>query len=120
MFGFAFYIALDLIGDYLSARFALPVPGSIIALGLVFAMLTARGKVDEPLKASSDMLLRYLAVMLVPTCVGVITLIQHAPSGMATLIVVLVLALVIGSLATGWMANALLARYRAANAPAAS
>ncbi|WGS51162.1 CidA/LrgA family protein [Paraburkholderia sp. D15] len=114
MFGFAFYIAMYLVGNYLSTRFALPVPGAIIGLGLVFAMLSARGRIDAPLKASSDTLLRYLALMLVPTCVGVVKLIHSVPPGILSLIVVLVLALVAGCLAVAWIANALLGRRHAA------
>jgi holin-like protein len=120
MFGFAFYIAMYLVGSYLPARFALPVPGAIIGLGLVFAVLTVRGKVDAPLKVSSDGLLRYLALMLVPTCVGVVNLIHSVPAGILSLILVLVLALVAGCLATAWIANTLLARRHAATGPVAS
>lgn len=108
MFGFAFFIAMYLVGNDLSTRFALPIPGPIIGLGLVFALLVVRGKVDAPLKGPADTLLRYLALMLVPTCVGVVELIHCVPSGIPGLACVLVLALVAGSLATAWIANALL------------
>lgn len=120
MFGFAFYIAMYLVGNYLSTRFALPVPGAIIGLGLVFAMLTVRGKVDVSLKGSSEVLLRYLAPMLVPTCVGIVKLIHNAPPGIPGLILVLLLALVAGCLATALIANTLLARRHPATGPVTS
>jgi len=112
MFGFAFFIAMYLLGNYLSTRFALPVPGSIIGLGMVFALLVVRGRVDMPLKASSDVLLRYIALMLVPTCVGVITLLHDVPPGLPGLLLALVLALVCGCMATAWIANALFAKRK--------
>lgn len=108
------------VGDYLSTRFALPVPGTIVGLGLVFMLLVVRGKVDDALKASSETLLRYLALMLVPTCVGVVKLIHDVPPGVLNVLLVLVLALVCGSLATAWIANTLLTRRKAATQPVTS
>lgn len=110
MFGFAFFIAMYLVGDDLSTRFALPVPGPIIGLALVFVLLVVRGKVDAPLKSSADTLLRYLAPMLVPSCVGVVELIRHVPPGIGRLVAVLAFALVAGAFATARIAGALLGR----------
>jgi holin-like protein len=96
MAGFVFFVMMFLAGDYLSLRFALPVPGSIIGLGMALCVLAIRGKVDAPLRSSAATLLRYLPLMLVPIGVGVVKLTDHPPAGLWRLIVVLILALVVG------------------------
>ncbi|MEC5162859.1 MULTISPECIES: CidA/LrgA family protein [unclassified Janthinobacterium] len=111
MFGFAFFIAMYLLGNYLSSQFSLPIPGSIIGFGLVFILLTIRGKVDAPLKEASDSMLRYLALMLVPIGVGVMKLIGAVPPGISKLMLVLVVALVVGGVATAKITQWLLARH---------
>jgi len=108
MFGFAFFIVMSLLGNEISTRLSLPIPGSIIGLTLVFAMCCVRGKVDEPLKAAADSMLRYLALMLVPIGVGIVKLIDVVPQGMPTLIAVLALALAVGAVATAKLAQTLL------------
>lgn len=111
MFGFAFFIGMYLLGNYLSIQFSLPIPGSIIGFGLVFVLLTIRRKVDTPLKEAADSMLRYLALMLVPIGVGVVKLIGAVPPGISKLMLVLVIALVLGGIATAKLTQWLLARY---------
>jgi holin-like protein len=98
--GLAFFIMMSLAGDYLSLRFALPIPGSILGLGMALCVLAIRGKVDEPLKSSAATLLRYLPVMLVPLGVGVVKLMDDPPSGLWRLMMVLVLSMVVGVIGT--------------------
>ena len=122
MAGFVFFVMMFLVGDYLSVRFALPIPGSIIGLGMALCVLAIRGRVDAPLKSSSGTLLRYLPLMLTPIGVGVVKLTEDPPSGLWRLIVVLVLALVVGAIGTAKIMQgflALLERQPATTPPAA-
>lgn len=109
MLSFAFFIAVYLVGNELSTRFALPIPGSIIGLGLVFTLLAVRGKVDAPLKESADVMLRYLPLMLVPIGVGVVKLVGAVPQGISVLLLVLVAALAFGGVAAAKITQRLLA-----------
>jgi holin-like protein len=109
MFGFVFFIAMYLIGNYISTALALPIPGAIVGLVFVLCMLIARGQVDAPLKESADLFLRYLALMLVPIGVGVVKLIDPAPVGIWQLVIVLVLALILGAVLTAKIMQGLLA-----------
>ena len=109
MSGFIFFVAMYLVGDYLSSSFGLPIPGPIIGLVLVLGMLIARGQVDAPLKEAADSFLRYLALMLVPIGVGVIKLLNPAPIGIWKLEAVLIVALILGAVATAKIMQGLLA-----------
>lgn len=101
MFGFVFFVAMFLVGDYFSARFSLPIPGSIIGLGLTLCVLLARRKVDHSLKQAANVFARYLPLMLVPIGVsGVVRLVGSPPPGVWRLITVLVIALVLGAVGT--------------------
>ncbi len=121
MFGFVFFVALFLAGEYISARFALPIPGSIIGLGLAFCILLVRGRVDSPLKQASDTFARYLPLMLVPIGVaGVVRLVESPPAGAWRLILVLVLALIAGAMGTGKIIQAALQLYKSMSPAQAS
>lgn len=97
MSGFVFFVGMFLAGDYLSGRFALPIPGSIIGLAFAFFFLLVRGKVDSPLKAAGDIFIRYLPLMLVPIGVaGFVQLVDSPPAALWRLITVLLIALVVG------------------------
>ena len=114
MLGFAFFIAMYLVGNALSSQFSLPIPGSIIGLALVFGFLLLRGKVDAPLKVAADQMLPNLALLLVPIGVGVVKLIDPAPAGLSSLLAVLIAALLLGGLLTAKLTQAVLAWHRSA------
>jgi len=97
MFGFVFFVTLFLAGEYISTRFSLPIPGSMIGLCLALVFLAVRGRVDAPLRESSGKFLRYLPLMLVPVGVGIVKLVESPPAGLWRLEVVLVLSLIIGA-----------------------
>jgi holin-like protein len=109
MWGFVFFAALYLTGDYLSTRFALPIPGSVIGLGMALGIFALRGKVDAQIKPAGDLLLRYLPILLVPVGVGVIKIVDAPPPGLWRLEVVLIIALVAGVMGAAKIAEALLA-----------
>lgn len=117
--GFLFFVALYLAGDYVSTRFALPIPGSIIGLGLALGFLALRGRVDSAIKPASDLLLRYLPLLLVPVGAGVIRIVDAPPAGLWRLEAVLIIALFAGVLGTARIAEGLLARLTAENAESA-
>lgn len=118
MVGFVFFAALFLAGDYLSARFSLPIPGSIIGLGLAFAFFMLRGKVDVQIKPAADLLLRYLPLLLVPIGVGIIRIVDAPPAGLWRLEAVLIIALVVGVLGAARITQGFLALH--GDSPAAS
>ncbi|HLW52735.1 MAG TPA: CidA/LrgA family protein [Candidatus Angelobacter sp.] len=119
MFGFVFFVGMFLVGDYLSMRFSLLIPGSIIGLGLTVCFLLLRRKVDGPVKQASETFTRYLPLMLVPIGVaGVAGLIESPPQGAWKFILVLVLALLLGAIGAAKLMEAALRLYKASSSGA--
>lgn len=61
----------QLIGTAIQQVFALPIPGAVIGMVLLFAILIMRGKHDDGLGKTARTLLRYLPLLFVPAGVGV-------------------------------------------------
>ncbi|MBW3140085.1 CidA/LrgA family protein [Ferrimonas balearica] len=71
LFGFTALLGFWLLGEGLSHAFDWPVPGSVIGLLMLFALLCGLGRVPASIAEASDGLLRYLALLFVPAGVGV-------------------------------------------------
>lgn len=112
MFGFVFFIVMYLIGQALSDRLALPLPGSLVGLGLAFAVIAVRGRVDAPLREAASTLLRHMGLMLVPVGAGIVVLIDVVPPRMGSLLLALAISLGLGVVALAKLTPWLLARQR--------
>lgn len=111
--GLFFFMMMFLAGEYLSSSFHLPIPGSIIGLGMALCVMALRGRVDAPLKSSASTLLRFLPLMMVPLGVGVVKLTDAPPSGLWRLIVVLLASLAIGSVGAAFIMQGFLGLRKA-------
>jgi len=65
----------QLLGEALCRLFALPLPGPVVGMGLLFAYLLVRGgqgqnAAPKPLGAIADQLLGHLSLLFVPATVG--------------------------------------------------
>jgi len=65
-------IVLQLIGESIVQVSGLPVPGAIIGLILLYAILVWRGGISDEMSRTSGFLLQNLGVLFVPAGVGVI------------------------------------------------
>ena len=65
-------ILLQLIGESIVQVSGLPIPGAIIGLILLYAMLVWRGEIRDEMSRTSGFLLQNLGVLFVPAGVGVI------------------------------------------------
>jgi holin-like protein len=65
-------IVLQLIGETIVQMSGLPVPGAIIGLILLYAILVLRGEAPDEMSRTSGFLLQNLGVLFVPAGVGVI------------------------------------------------
>lgn len=61
----------QLAGEVLSQGLALPVPGPVIGMALLFVTLLVRGRVPDALQATSRGILSQLSLLFVPAGVGV-------------------------------------------------
>ncbi len=63
-------LACQLAGEVVVLLLDLPFPGPVLGMLLLFTGLLVHGGVPEPVKRTSDTLLRYLALLFVPAGVG--------------------------------------------------
>jgi len=68
--GLLILIGFQLVGEFISAQFHLPFPGSVIGMGLLFLFLLIKGNTPKPLLTTSTALFPYIPLFLMPACVG--------------------------------------------------
>ena len=68
----AILLLCQLIGETLSRALALPVPGPVIGMALLFLALLWRGGPDEDLRQTSQGILQHLSLLFIPAGTGII------------------------------------------------
>lgn len=71
LYGFLILVGLQLFGDLLSHTFSLPVPGAVIGMLIMLAILFIRKTVDEPIAVTADGLIKYIGLLFVPAGAGI-------------------------------------------------
>ena len=66
-------ILCQFVGEVIARALGLPLPGPVLGLLLLLALLTLRGGPDEAMRSTSTGLLRHLSLLFVPAGVGVVT-----------------------------------------------
>lgn len=64
-------LIFQLTGEVLAQLFALPIPGPVIGMALLFAALALRGGPSAELRNTAQSLLQHLSLLFVPAGVGV-------------------------------------------------
>ena len=64
-------LVFQLTGEVLAQLFALPIPGPVIGMALLFAALALRGGPSPELRDTAQNLLLHLSLLFVPAGVGV-------------------------------------------------
>ena len=80
----------QLAGEAIVLFFALPVPGPVIGMGLLFAALALRGGASDELRGTAQNLLQHLSLLFVPAGVGVMLHLQRMADEWLPLVVALV------------------------------
>ncbi len=70
--GLAVLLLFQLAGEAISSAFALPVPGPVIGMLLLFLALLARGQAPRQVDAAGEGLLKHLSLFFVPAGSGII------------------------------------------------
>ena len=68
---FIFLLLFQLVGEVTVRLLNLPLPGPVVGMLGLFVVLVIRGGVPENLQATSNTLLQYLMLLLVPATTGV-------------------------------------------------
>lgn len=95
-------LACQLAGEF-SARFSgWPVPGPVLGMALLFALMLAQPRLAAAVLPTGEGILRHLSLLFVPAGVGVVghlgALGTHGPGLALALVVSTVLALAVGAL----------------------
>ena len=84
-------LVYQLVGEVIAQFFALPVPGPVIGMALLFATLAVRGAVSDELRGTANGLLQHLSLLFVPAGTGVMLhftrLAEEWPALLASLLV---------------------------------
>ena len=95
-------LVYQLLGEVLVHFFALPVPGPVVGLLLLFLSLWAKGSIPEGLHTTANAVLQHLSLLFVPAGVGVMVHVARVSGE-----IVPILVAVLGSTALAIAAAAL-------------
>jgi holin-like protein len=96
-------LVFQLAGEVISRLAHLPVPGPVIGMVLLFAMLVLRGKVSDELRDSAQQLLQHLSLLFIPAGVGVMLHVQRLKDEWWPLLFSLVISTALTLLVTAWI-----------------
>jgi holin-like protein len=108
--GLALLLLAQSAGELLVRALRLPLPGPVLGLGLVLALLAwapARRLVAAPVEAAADGLLAHLSLLFVPLGVGVIAHLGLLGGHAAALALVVLVSTLAGLVVTGLVLQAL-------------
>jgi holin-like protein len=103
-------IACQFAGEVAARALALPLPGPVLGLLLLLAILAARGGPDEALRGASNTLLRNLSLLFVPAGAGVMTQLGVLGENWLPVAASLLISTALGLGVTGWVMHRLSAR----------
>ena len=83
-------LLFQLAGEAIALFFALPIPGPVIGMGLLFAALALRGGPSPELRHTAQNLLQHLSLLFVPAGVGVMLHAQRLADEWLPIVVALV------------------------------
>lgn len=100
-------IGCQFVGEIVARGLALPLPGPVVGLLLLFAGLTVfyrRGRdVPAALRTTAQGLLGHLSLLFVPAGVGVITQLDVLSANIVPVMASILLSTLAGLLVTGWV-----------------
>ncbi|UVE18460.1 CidA/LrgA family protein [Pseudomonas sp. LS44] len=108
--GLTWLVLFQLLGTLINVLILPILPGPIIGLVLLLAVLIFSGEVSEPLEVASRTLLRYLPLLLVPAAVGVMAYAQAIAADFWAVVLSLVLSLMLALVFVGWLMQKLIDR----------
>ncbi|HVN41419.1 MAG TPA: CidA/LrgA family protein [Steroidobacteraceae bacterium] len=105
--GITLLLLFQLAGEVISRLFALPVPGPVIGMALLFAALAWRGGTDEGLRSTAANLLQHLSLLFVPAGVGVMLHLHRIASEWRPIVAALLVSTFLTITVTGLVLRAL-------------
>jgi holin-like protein len=100
----------QLVGEVAVHSLGITFPGPVLGMGLLFAIVAARGGSGPALDAVADTLLRNLSLLFVPAAVGVVQQIGLIAANWATIVTALVASTVLTLVVTVYTFRAVASR----------
>lgn len=111
----ALLLSFQLVGEALRVALALPIPGPVIGMALLFAALILRGGPSRALASTSGGLLQHLSLLFVPAGTGVMLHLQRLGDEWLATLVALVVSTLLGLAVSAGVFYLLAARGREAD-----
>ena len=100
-------VSCQFAGEVIARGARIPLPGPVIGLVLLLVILVVRGGPDEPLRDTSNSLLRYLSLLFVPAGVGIITQLDALARDWVAIGAAIVASTALALAVTGWLVQVL-------------
>jgi holin-like protein len=100
--GLTILLLFQLAGEVLAHLFALPLPGPVIGMALLFIALALRGGVPAFLGQTSTSLLSHLSLLFIPAGVGVMLHFQRIANEWLAIVCALVISTAVTLAVTAW------------------
>ena len=111
LWSFCILLACQALGEAIHAATSLPVPGTIIGIGLLVTVLACRGpQQGAAVSPAADALLPYLSLMFVPPGVVAVLRVRAVPDAWVPIAVAIVVSSALALCVAGRLAQALLNR----------
>lgn len=104
----AILLSCQLAGTVIQQAAGLPVPGPVIGLVLLLALLVWRGGPSESLAGTAQGILKYLGLLFVPAGVGFITELHELRANALAIAVGIAVSTILGMAVTGLLMQWLL------------
>lgn len=100
-------LVFQTIGEVLARVLALPVPGPVIGMALLFAWLAVRRGPSEQLRGTATQLLSHLSLLFIPAGVGVMLHFERLRSEWLPISAALIVSTVATIAVSAWVLNKL-------------
>lgn len=106
-------LLFQLVGEVTARAFALPIPGPVIGMALLFLTLVLRGGPSDDLRSTSGTLLQHLSLLFVPAGTGIVLYGSRIADEWLSLGIALVGSTALAIAVTALVLNALIRRRAA-------
>ena len=103
--GLAVLASIDLIGEWIAKATSAPIPGNVVGMLLLAALLLARVVPLKFVEEGADLLLKWLALLFVPAAVSVVRYWGLLRGELVGIVAVVVVTTVVVMLVTGVLAE---------------
>ena len=104
-------LVFQLVGEVVARALALPIPGPVIGMALLFLTLLLRGGPGEDLRVTSGQLLQHLSLLFVPAGTGIVLYGHRLADEWLPLTVALIGSTALGIVVTALVLRALSRRH---------